>query len=113
MRADLFLDDFDYEEERLRVNQPPREGLFHSHIADPALPARAYHNERSSTPNAWPQRWMDTRTEVAKRGTTPTPQEAEQKLKVNLEMQKIRRVIGFQAKSEPPKNVTTNNFVKQ
>jgi len=111
--VDLFLDDFDYEEERLRVHQPPREGLFHSHIADPAVPARAYHNLRSSTPNAWPQRWMDTRMEVVQRGTTPSPQEAEEKLKMDLEMQKIRRIIGFKAKDQPIAKVTTNNFVNE
>ena len=118
LRADLFLDDFDYEEERLRVNQPPREGLFQSHIEDPAVPARAYrkkadHDQRPGTPNERPQRWMDTRMEVVQRGITPTPQEAEDKLKKDLEMSKIRRIIGFKAKDEPPSKVMTNNLTNE
>ena len=113
LRVDLFLDDFDYEEERLRVNQPAREGLFHAHIADPALPARAYHNLRSSTPNVWPQHqhWMDTEKEVT-RVATPSPQDAEEKQKMEVEMQKIGRIIGFKAKEEPITKVTTNNVGK-
>lgn len=113
LRTDLFLDDFDYEEERLQVKEIPREGLFLSAIIDPALPARAYTNPRSATPSDRTQRWMNTQLANVNRGTTPSQQEVEDKLKMDLAMQKISRIIGFEAKDEPENKVVSNNFVEE